>query len=174
MSSVRVRAWSTALTAVSVDIPAETYLSALVALRALSARKQLVRLLQHDPQDAATSIARFGVPQPVANMVVALAAADPTLGSLPAILDATIDQAYMAKRGTALRIEVPRPLGAAAVRDLVAQLERTLPAPVVIDQQVVPRLIGGARLIVGSQRIDRSAETRLAELRHAVQAQGAL
>lgn len=165
MSAVRVAGWAAAMDAASADVPTEQYLSALLALRPAWVRERLVRLLQQRRASATEAMETFGIPQPVAKTVAALAALDPALLSLPALIDTAIDRAFSGKRGTAVRLETTRPLPAA----MLDTLGRSLPAPVVIDQQVTPRLLEGVRITVGSTRIDRTAQARLAELRRTVQ-----
>jgi F-type H+-transporting ATPase subunit delta len=63
-----------------------------------------------------------------------------------------------------LTITSAKPLEAAELRQLVAQLEKTYDRKFEVTQRVQPDLIGGVRILMGDRRIDGSVEGRFAEL----------
>lgn len=61
--------------------------------------------------------------------------------------------------------ETARPIAQAELDSLATRLGAKLQKRVVLTNQVVPDLIGGVRVTVGSQRLDQSVSGRLAGLR---------
>ena len=63
-----------------------------------------------------------------------------------------------------LTITSATPLGAAALRELVSQLEKIYNKKFEVTQRVQPDLIGGVRILMGDRRVDGSVEGRFQEL----------
>ena len=63
-----------------------------------------------------------------------------------------------------LTITSAKPLEAAELRQLVAQLEKIYDKKFEITQRVQPDLIGGVRILMGDRRVDGSVEGRFQEL----------
>ncbi len=75
------------------------------------------------------------------------------------------DALEMAARGLdALTITSAKPLEAAELRKVVAQLEKIYGKKFEVTQHVQPDLIGGLRILMGDRRVDGSVEGRFQEL----------
>ena len=165
----RSSSWSKVLALHASQVPATDYLATLLALRPASVRLSLARIVQHERQDALKQLESLGIPSPVAGVLIALSASDPSFASLSPILDAAIDDAARSKLGTAVRIETAEPLTSSTKAAILGSLHSRFPEPMVIDTSVNPLLLGGGRVQVGSVRIDLSTKTQLTRLRQVVQ-----
>lgn len=67
-------------------------------------------------------------------------------------------------------VECSRPLDAAELGELEADLGQRLGKQVSLSTRPNPELVGGVRIIVGASMIDRSVQGRLEGLRHRLQA----
>jgi len=80
-------------------------------------------------------------------------------------------QRNLAERGVVEGVvECARPLDAAELSDLAADLGRRLGKEVSLRAQSNPELVGGVRVIVGASMIDQTVQGRLEGLRHRLQA----
>jgi len=66
------------------------------------------------------------------------------------------------------RVESARPLGADVLAALAARLETVLGKSVLLENRIVPELVGGTRVIVANRMIDYSVSGRLESLRRAM------
>lgn len=66
------------------------------------------------------------------------------------------------------RVESARPLGPDVLAALAARLEKVLGKRVVLENRIVPELVGGTRVIVANRMIDYSVAGRLESLRRAM------
>lgn len=62
-------------------------------------------------------------------------------------------------------VQTPRPLSAADVGELAVALGRRLGREVLLENQIVPELVGGVRVFVQNRMLDHSVQGRLSGLR---------
>ena len=156
-------------------------LEALKALReGFETEPHLGRFFIHPgiPEERKQALARelcdrLGAPEPVRRLVGILVDRQ----KMPCIRNiAEYFEEFVDHRLNRIRVKVvsAHPIGQGELDKLKTSLERLLGKTTILESTEDPSVLGGLRLVVGSQVADATLQNRLAQLRHAIRNEEAL
>lgn len=158
---VSAKSYAKAYLAASQSLAAEERIGWLMALADRQVQRTLGRILQQP--DAREQLRALSAPLVIIRFLQVLAS-DRALRQVGAIAQQGLTVAFQQGLATPVEVTSARDLAGVEVESLMRTLESELPAPVLVQTETNPSLLGGLSLNIGGTRIDRSVRSAVSAL----------
>lgn len=156
------KSYAKAYLAATDDLAPEVRVGWLMVLADRKAQRTIGRILQ---QKAATDIlSKLGLPDQV-NRFLKILADDKALKHLTAIAEQGLKLSHQQGIATPLKLELSAKFSDQQLSDLATALTGQSSTPTVLETHINPSLLGGLRVTIGAQQVDRSTRGSLAALK---------
>lgn len=159
MSSAK--SYAKAYLAATESLAAEIRVGWLMVLGDRKAQRVVSRILQQS--DSARQLSALGMPDQIGRFLQVLRD-DRALRHLSAIAEQGLKLSHSQGIATPLKLELSAKLSELAQANLLAALVQA-ETPTVLETHINPSLLGGLRVTIGAQQVDRSVRASLAGLR---------
>lgn len=160
MSSAK--SYAKAYLAATESLTPEVRVGWLMVLADRKAQRTASRILQQP--DSAGQMSALGMPDQVCRFLQVLHD-DRALKHLTAIAEQGLKLSFNRGIATPLKLELSVARSAQSLSDLATSLTTQSDVPTVLDTHINPSLLGGLRVTIGAQQVDRSTRGSLAALK---------
>ncbi len=144
------------------DLDSTIRVAWLMVLTDPATQRTINRLFQQ--RDRSARLTSLGVPVQIRRFLEVVAD-DRVMKHLSAIAKQGLQLSYQRGIATPITLELATKLSQSALSDLTKVVAEQSAAPPVVNRSLNPHLLGGLRLTIGSQSIDRSVRGSLAALK---------
>lgn len=156
------KSYAKAYLAASESVPPEVRVGWLMVLADRKAQRIVGRVLQQP--NATELLSQLGMPNQMSRFLKVLSD-DRALKHLSAIAEQGLKLSHAQGIALPLKLELSAKLSEAALADLAETLASQTSAPTILDSRINPSLLGGLRVTIGAQQVDRSTRGSLAALK---------
>lgn len=156
------KSYAKAYLAASENLAPEQRVGWLMVLSDRKVQRTAGRMLQQ--LNATELLSGLGMPDQVSRFLKVLAD-DRALKHLTAIAEQGLKLSHARGIALPLKLELSTKLSEAALANLVTSLTQQSSIPTILDTHINPSLLGGLRVTIGAQQVDRSTRGSLAALK---------